>query len=291
MQQPDTPMTPQRCLPSHQPPQPHRSHQSHQSRHEAALSRRRQAVDLAVSKVPAVTAGFWVVKILATTVGETGGDSLSMSLGLGYLVSTVIFAILFVGAVALQIRAVAFSKWLYWFTIIATTTVGTTIADFVDRSLGVGYLGGTVILVSGLLASFGLWFRATGSVHVSSVRTPRSEAFYWLTIMFSQTLGTALGDWTADTIGLEYTGGALLFAVLLGAIAAAYRWTGVSRTLLFWSAFVLTRPLGAVVGDFLDKPIAKGGLALDRFAASFVLLAAIGAILAFTKPAAARTQH
>jgi uncharacterized membrane-anchored protein len=247
--------------------------------------------DLVVSKVPAVTVGFWAVKVLATTLGETGGDSLSMSLGLGYLTSTVIFAVFFVGAVGLQISARAFNKWLYWFTIIATTTVGTTIADFTDRSLGVGYLGGTVILVTGLLASFGAWHRSTGSIDVGSVRTPRSEAFYWLTIMFSQTLGTALGDWTADTIGLEYTGGAMLFAVLLAALALAYRWITASRTLLFWSAFVLTRPLGAVVGDFLDKPISQGGLALDRFAASFVLLAVIGGLLALTRPRAARTHH
>ncbi|HEY6796133.1 MAG TPA: hypothetical protein VI248_15765 [Kineosporiaceae bacterium] len=231
------------------------------------------------------------MKVLATTLGETGGDSLSMSMGLGYLTSTGIFAVLFIGAVALQIRATAFNKWLYWFTIIATTTVGTTIADFVDRSLGVGYLGGTLILTAGLVASFGLWYHATGSIAIGSVRTPRSEAFYWLTIMFSQTLGTAVGDWTADTIGLEYTGGALLFAVLLGGIAALYRWSGVSHTALFWFAFVLTRPLGAVVGDFLDKPIANGGLALDRYAASGVLLAAICSVLVLRSPRAARTQH
>lgn len=261
-----------------EPAQPHAFH-------------REQARDLIVSKVPAVTLAFWAVKVLATTLGETGGDSLSMSMGLGYLTSTGIFAVLFIGAVALQIRATAFNKWLYWFTIIATTTVGTTIADFVDRSLGVGYLGGTLILTAGLVASFGLWYHATGSIAIGSVRTPRSEAFYWLTIMFSQTLGTAVGDWTADTIGLEYTGGALLFAVLLGGIAALYRWSGVSHTALFWFAFVLTRPLGAVVGDFLDKPIANGGLALDRYAASGVLLAAICSVLVLRSPRAARTQH
>jgi uncharacterized membrane-anchored protein len=238
-----------------------------------------------IAKVPAITVGFWVVKILATTLGETGGDSLSMSMGLGYLTSTLIFAVVFVAAVMLQIRAAEFKQWVYWFTIVATTTLGTTIADYVDRDLGVGYPGGTTILILCLLGSFALWYKATGTIAVTSVQTPRTEGFYWLTILFSQTLGTALGDWTADTIGLEYTGGALLFTALLAVIAAAYRWTRLSHTLLFWAAFVLTRPLGAVVGDFLDKPLAKGGLNLDRYAASAVLLAAIAAVLA------ARRQH
>jgi uncharacterized membrane-anchored protein len=252
--------------------------------------RRAQVRDL-VSKVPAITLGFWAVKVLATTLGETGGDSLSMSMGLGYLTSTFIFAVVFVGAVALQIRATRFNQWLYWFTIIATTTLGTTIADFVDRSLGVGYFGGTFILVVGLLTSLGLWYHSTGTIAVTSVQTPRTEAFYWLTIMFSQTLGTALGDWTADTIGLEYTGGALLFAAVLAGLAGLYRWTQVSRTLLFWSAFILTRPLGAVVGDFLDKPFSEGGLALDRYAASAVLLMVIVAVLATTRQQAAEVPH
>jgi uncharacterized membrane-anchored protein len=244
-----------------------------------------------IAKVPAITVGFWVVKILATTVGETGGDSLSMSMGLGYLTSTLIFAVVFVAAVFLQIRAERFNQWVYWFTIIATTTLGTTIADYVDRDLGVGYPGGTTILIICLLASFGLWHAATGTIAVTSVRTPRTEGFYWLTILFSQTLGTALGDWTADTIGLEYTGGALLFTALLAMIAAAYRWTRLSHTLLFWAAFVLTRPLGAVVGDFLDKPLAKGGLNLDRYAASGVLLAAIIAFLAIRRQHPAARPH
>lgn len=244
-----------------------------------------------VAKVPAVTIGFWIIKVLATTLGETGGDSLSMSANLGYLTSTVVFTGLFVVAVALQIRAKSFNKWLYWFTIVATTTLGTTIADFVDRSLGIGYAGGTTILVVLLLASFALWHRSTGSVAVASVQTPKAEAFYWLTIMFSQTLGTALGDWTADTIGLAYTGGALLFAGILAGIALLWRFTSISRVVLFWSAFVLTRPLGAVVGDFLDKPIASGGLALDRYAASAVLLVAIVALLAITRQRAARVPH
>jgi uncharacterized membrane-anchored protein len=244
-----------------------------------------------IAKVPAITLGFWVVKIIATTLGETGGDSLSMSMGLGYLTSTAIFAVVFVAAVILQIRAVRFNQWVYWFTIIATTTLGTTIADYVDRDLGVGYPGGTTILIICLLASFGLWHKATGTIAVTSVQTPRTEGFYWLTILFSQTLGTALGDWTADTIGLEYTGGALLFTALLAMIAAAYRWTRLSHTLLFWAAFVLTRPLGAVVGDFLDKPIAKGGLDLDRYAASAVLLAAIIALLAIRRQHPAVRPH
>jgi uncharacterized membrane-anchored protein len=244
-----------------------------------------------IAKVPAVTLGFWVVKVLATTLGETGGDSLSMSMGLGYLTSTAIFAVVFVGAVAAQIRASRFDQWVYWFTIVATTTLGTTIADYVDRDLGIGYAGGTTILVICLLASFGVWRAATGSIAVTDIRTPRSEGFYWLTIMFSQTLGTALGDWTADTIGLEYTGGALLFTGLLAVLAVAYRWTSVSRTLLFWAAFVLTRPLGAVMGDFLDKPLAKGGLALDRYAASAVLLAAIVIILAVRRQHPAVRPH
>ncbi|WP_229829963.1 COG4705 family protein [Actinoplanes ianthinogenes] len=238
-----------------------------------------------------MTLEFWIVKVLATTLGETGGDSLSMSMGLGYLTSTFIFAVAFVGAVALQIRAERFNQWVYWFTIVATTTLGTTVADYVDRSLGIGYAGGTTILVICLLASFGVWRAVTGSIAVTDIRSPRSEAFYWVTIMFSQTLGTALGDWTADTIGLEYTGGALLFTALLAVLAAAYRWTSISRTLLFWAAFVLTRPLGAVVGDFLDKPLAKGGLALDRYAASAALLAAIVVILTVRRQHPAARPH
>ncbi|GAB3845359.1 hypothetical protein ACFPIJ_38150 [Dactylosporangium cerinum] len=241
--------------------------------------------------MPAITLGFWVVKILATTLGETGGDSLSMSMGLGYLTSSMIFALAFVAAVILQIRAARFHQRIYWFTIVATTTLGTTIADHVDRDLGIGYLGGTTILFIGLLASFGLWYKATGTIAVTSVRSPRTEGFYWLTILFSQTLGTALGDWTADTAGLGYTGGALLFTALLAVIAAAYRWTRLSHGLLFWAAFVLTRPLGAVVGDFLDKPLAKGGLALDRYAASAVLLAVIIAILAVRRQHPAVRPH
>jgi uncharacterized membrane-anchored protein len=227
----------------------------------------------ATSKVPAVTLGFWLIKIAATTLGETGGDALSMSLGLGYLVSTAIFAVVFAAAVGAQIGARRFRPLLYWLTIVATTTVGTTLADFADRSLGIGYAGGSMLLLALLLTSLVTWYRVLGSIAVDSVATPRAEAFYWITIMFSQTLGTALGDWTADSAGLGYTGAMMIFGGLLLAVAAAYFWTRLSRTALFWLAFVLTRPLGAVLGDFLDKPIDHGGLALSRIGASGVLVA------------------
>ncbi len=228
-----------------------------------------------LSKVPEITLAFWGIKILATTLGETGGDALSMSMNLGYLVSTGIFAVLFVSAVLVQIRTKKFHPVVYWTTIIATTTVGTTLADFADRSLGIGYAGGAAILFILLMASLMLWYRTLGSVAVDTVSSPKSEMFYWVTIMFSQTLGTALGDWTADTVGLGYSGGAVVFGTMLAVIAAAYYRTKISHTVLFWAAFILTRPLGAVVGDFLDKPIIKGGLALSRYSASAALLAAI----------------
>lgn len=229
----------------------------------------------ALSKVPQVTLGFWILKILATTLGETGGDAVSMSMGLGYLVGTVIFAAVLVAFVYAQIRAVKFHPFLYWATIIATTTVGTTMADFADRSLGIGYTGGSTLLFALLMGSLWLWHRTLGSISVESVRTPKAEMFYWATITFSQTLGTALGDWTADTASLGYTGAAIIFGGLLALIAAAYFWTRISHVALFWAAFILTRPLGAVLGDFLDKPVAHGGLALSRYTASGVLLAAI----------------
>jgi uncharacterized membrane-anchored protein len=240
-----------------------------------------------LSKVPAVTLSFWVIKILATTLGETGGDALSMSMNLGYLVSTGIFAGIFLVAVLAQIAAKKFHPFLYWTTIIATTTVGTTLADFVDRSLGIGYAGGTAILIVLLLASLFIWYRTLGSIAVSTVKSPKAEMFYWVTIMFSQTLGTALGDWTADTAGVGYTGGAIVFGTMLLAVAVAYYQTNISQTLLFWAAFILTRPLGAVVGDFLDKPIAKGGLNLSRYTASAVLLVLIvaGIFIFSQKPA------
>ncbi|MGD8673870.1 MAG: hypothetical protein PVH86_11150 [Thiogranum sp.] len=225
-----------------------------------------------LSKVPEVTLLFWVIKILATTLGETGGDAVSMSMNLGYLMSTGIFFVIFVAAVGVQIAARKFHPVLYWATIIATTTVGTTLADFFDRSLGIGYAGGTAILFTLLMASLFIWYRTLGSISVDTVSSTRSEIFYWVTIMFSQTLGTALGDWTADTAGLGYGGGAIVFGAMLAAIAAAYYWTKVSRTTLFWAAFILTRPLGAVVGDFLDKPVSKGGLDLSRYSASVVLI-------------------
>jgi uncharacterized membrane-anchored protein len=225
-----------------------------------------------LSKVPQITLYFWIIKILATTLGETGGDAVSMSMGLGYLVSTGIFAVIFAAAVVAQVSIRKFYPALYWTTIVATTTVGTTLADFADRSLGIGYAGGTAILFTALMASLLLWHRTLGSVAVDTVRSPQSEMFYWVTIMFSQTLGTALGDWTADTAGLGYTGGAMVFGAMLAAIAVAYCRTNISRTALFWAAFILTRPLGAVVGDLLDKPVSAGGMALGRFSASAALL-------------------
>jgi len=228
-----------------------------------------------LSKVPEVTFVFWIIKILATTLGETGGDMVSMSMNLGYLVSTGIFAALFLVAVGVQISAKQFHPVIYWVTIIATTTVGTTLADFADRSLGIGYAGGTSILLALLGASLLVWYRTLGSVAVDTVSSPKSEMFYWVTIMFSQTLGTALGDWTADTAGIGYGGGVVTFGVLLAIIAAAYFWTKLSRTALFWAAFILTRPLGAVVGDLLDKPVSDGGFALSRYTASAVLLGLI----------------
>ncbi|MGY3603806.1 MULTISPECIES: COG4705 family protein [unclassified Bradyrhizobium] len=230
-------------------------------------------------KVPAVSLGFWIVKILATTLGETGGDAVTMSMGLGYLVGTAIFAIVFAVVVAAQIGAKRFHPFLYWTVIIATTTVGTTLADFVDRSLGIGYLGGSSLLAALLVASLAVWHRTMGSVSIASIDNKAAEAFYWVTILFSQTLGTALGDWMADTTGLGYRGGALVFATGIAVVAAAYLWTNMSRTMLFWIAFVLTRPLGATVGDFLDKPLDHGGLALSRYAASGALAAAIAALV------------
>jgi uncharacterized membrane-anchored protein len=243
----------------------------------------------ALSKVPELTLAFWVIKIAATTLGETGGDAVSMSMGLGYLVGTAIFAVVFAAAVWAQIRAKDFHPFLYWFTIIATTTVGTTLADFADRSLGIGYAGGSAILLAAVLGSLYLWKRVMGDVSVYAVSSPKSEMFYWMTIMFSQTLGTALGDWTADSAGMGYKGAAVLFGGLLALVAAAYFWTKISRAGLFWAAFILTRPLGAVVGDFLDKPLDHGGLALSRYTATLALLAfIILGILVFPKRAAQR---
>ncbi len=247
--------------------------------------------DEVLSKVPEVTLVFWIIKILATTVGETGGDALSMSMNLGYLVSTAIFAAIFALAVVVQILARKFHPVIYWTTIIATTTVGTTLADFADRSLGIGYAGGTTILLILLMASLLAWYRTLGSVAVDTVASPKSETFYWVTIMFSQTLGTALGDWTADTAGLGYEGGAMLFGFMLLIIALAYYRSRISHTVLFWAAFILTRPMGAVVGDFLDKPVANGGLALSRYSASATLLILIALFIFSFSHQPARRMH
>ncbi len=245
----------------------------------------------ALSKVPEITLIFWIIKVAATTLGETGGDVVSMSLNLGYLVGTLIFAVIFVVTVIAQISINSFRPLLYWTTIIATTTVGTTLADFADRSLGIGYAGGSLLLFCLLMLSLFIWYRSLGTVSVNTVSTPKAEIFYWVTIMFSQTLGTALGDWTADTAGLGYRGSALIFIAMLALIVGAYYWTVISRTVLFWAAFILTRPLGAVMGDFLDKPVAAGGLALSRFSASAILLAFIlGCILIFKQKPANQTH-
>ena len=247
----------------------------------------------ALAKVPAVTLGFWIIKILATTLGETGGDTVTMTwLGettahpvpYGYLIGTAIFGVLLVGFVIAQIRADGFNPWLYWATIVASTTCGTTLADFADRSLGIGYPGGSMLLLACVLASLLVWWRTLGTVDVNSVSGPREEAFYWITITFSQTLGTALGDWSADPLseggwGLGYSGGALVFGVGLGVLAILYFSTRVSRIFLFWAAFILTRPLGATVGDWLDKPLGKGGLEMSRPLASTVLAAVIVALI------------
>jgi len=227
-----------------------------------------------LGKVPEVTFWFWIIKIAATTLGETGGDAVTMSMHLGYLVGTAIFATIFLAAMGAQIAVRKFHPFLFWFVIVATTTAGTTLADLLDRSARIGYLGGTAILVALLAATLVLWHRSLGSIALNAITTRKAEVFYWATIMFSQTLGTALGDWVADSktgLGLGYEGGALVFAAGLAIVAAAYFWTKVSHTILFWAAFVLTRPLGAMVGDLLDKPHASGGLALSRYIASAVL--------------------
>jgi uncharacterized membrane-anchored protein len=224
-----------------------------------------------LSKVPAVTLGFWIIKIAATTLGETGGDTVTMTMNWGYLAGTALFLSLLVVLVVLQIAAKKFHPFLYWATILASTTAGTTMADFADRSLGLGYTGGSAILLACVLASLASWYFAEGTVSVDSVNTPRVEFFYWVTITFSQTLGTALGDWTADSSGLGYLGGAMVFAAALAIIAAAYFFTKISRVFLFWAAFILTRPLGATVGDFFDKPLSHGGLNVSRPLATLII--------------------
>jgi uncharacterized membrane-anchored protein len=233
-----------------------------------------QPSDSRWGKVPEVTLWFWIIKIAATTLGETGGDAVTMSMNLGYLVGTAIFAVLFVVAVTTQISVRRYHPFLFWAVIVATTTAGTTLADLLDRSLGIGYLGGTSLLLAALLTTLYAWHRSLGSINVADIASRKAEIFYWATIIFSQTLGTALGDWMADDktgLGLGYEGGAVVFGIALAIVAAAYFWTRVSHVLLFWAAFILTRPLGATVGDFLDKPRAAGGLEMSRYWATAAL--------------------
>ena len=240
----------------------------------------------ALSKVPEVTLVFWIIKIIATTLGETGGDAVSMTMNLGYAVASVIFIAIFLAAVAVQISAKKFHPFLYWFVIVATTTAGTTMADFADRSLGIGYPGGALLLFALLMLSLGIWYRAAGSISVETVTTPKVEMFYWVTIMFSQTLGTAMGDWMADSNGFGYEYGSFVFAGALALIAAGYYFTKISHVFLFWAAFILTRPLGATLGDFFDKPVSQGGLNFSRITASLVLAGVmIFFILAFPQRA------
>jgi uncharacterized membrane-anchored protein len=253
-----------------------------------------------VAKVPQVTLLFWIIKILATTLGETGGDAVTMSWlgettseakGTGYLIGTAIFGVIFIAAVLVQIKAKKFHPFLYWFTIVATTTVGTTLADYCTRSLGIGYTGGSAILLICVIASLLIWRWATGSISIETVSTPKVEIFYWVTIMFSQTLGTALGDWVADTNEMGYLGATVIFGGALLVTALLYYFTSISHAILFWAAFILTRPLGAVVGDLLDKPHAQGGLALSRYTASISLLVVIVAfILIFPQKPASKAH-
>jgi uncharacterized membrane-anchored protein len=250
----------------------HRPEVTLTNRGAGAISNR---VEVVLSKVPEVTLGFWIIKVLATTLGETGGDALSMSLDLGYAISSLFFIGVFIVLAIAQIKAKAFKPLLYWFAIVATTTAGTTMADFADRSLGIGYPGGASILFVLLMASLGVWYWTAGSISVNTVATPKTEMFYWVAILFSQTLGTALGDWMADTNGLGYENGALVFGAGLLLVAAGYFFTNISRTALFWSAFILTRPLGATLGDLIDKPVENGGLSFSRFYASGILAAII----------------
>lgn len=242
-----------------------------------------------LTKVPAVTLGFWIIKILATTLGETGGDAVTMTwlgetteeaTGFGYLIGTAIFGVLLLVLIWLQIKARRFNAWLYWATIAASTTAGTALADFATRSISIGYPGGSLLLFAALMAALALWYRSEGTVSVNTVNTPKVEAFYWVTITLSQTLGTALGDWVADA-GPGYDGGALIFGAALAIVAALYFWTGVSRVALFWTAFILTRPLGATIGDYLDKPVEKGGLDVSRPLATLVIGILIVACIAF----------
>jgi uncharacterized membrane-anchored protein len=244
-----------------------------------------------LSKVPEVTLLFWILKVAATTLGETGGDTVTMTLNWGYLAGVALFVVVLIGLVFAQIRARMFQPWLYWATIVASTTFGTAAADFADRSLGIGYAGGSTLLFTCLIASLGLWYWSQGTISVNTVTTARVEAFYWVSITLSQTLGTALGDWLADDGGLGYQGGALVFTAALAVIAALYYWTSASRVALFWAAFILTRPLGATVGDSLDKPVHDGGLAFSRPVASAIIAAfMIVCLLAFRQRAGRHPQ-
>jgi uncharacterized membrane-anchored protein len=246
----------------------------------------------AFNKVPEVTLSFWIIKIAATTLGETAGDTVTMTLNWGYLAGTALFLAALVVLVGLQIISRKFHPFLYWATIIASTTFGTTMADFADRSLGIGYTGGSAILLLCLMATLGLWYRSLGSISVDTVNTPKVEVFYWAAITFSQTLGTALGDWMADSTGLGYEGGALVFGAALAIVAAAYYRSHISPVALFWTAFILTRPLGATVGDFLDKPVDHGGLALSRPLASAALAAfIIGCLLVLPQRAGSHSTR
>jgi uncharacterized membrane-anchored protein len=266
----------------------------------AVLNKVREETSELIAKVPQVTLLFWIIKILATTLGETGGDAVTMSWlgestpeakGTGYLIGTAIFGVIFVVAVLVQIRAKKFHPLLYWLTIVATTTVGTTLADYCTRSLGIGYAGGSTILLICVITSLLIWRWSTGSISIETVSTPKVEIFYWVTIMFSQTLGTALGDWVADTNEMGYLGAAAVFGGLLLLTALVYYLTSFSRVILFWAAFILTRPLGATLGDFLDKPIAEGGLALSRYTASLVLLVVIIALILIFRQKPASKAH
>lgn len=226
----------------------------------------------ALSKVPAVTLWFWLIKICATTLGETGGDAFSMQLNLGYAVASLIFLAFFAVTLFIQVRAQKFHPFAYWAVVVATTTVGTTMSDYLDRSLGLGYIKSSIILFVGVLIVLGIWRAVAGKIEFENIISRRDEVFYWLTILVSNTLGTALGDYTADDLNLGFERGALVFAILIAVVAAAYFFTRISHAVLFWAAYVLTRPLGATLGDTLTKPGAQGGLNLDRFAASLVIL-------------------
>jgi len=243
-----------------------------------------------LSKVPAITVGFWIIKILATTLGETAGDTISMTLNWGYLAGTALFGMILIGLATWQIKSKLFHPYLYWATIIASTTAGTTLADYATRSVGIGYAGGSALLLASVIASLAAWKYALGSVSVETVHEPKAELYYWITITFSQTLGTALGDWMADNGGTGYLGAAAIFGAALAVILLLHYRTNVSKVLLFWAAFILTRPLGATVGDFLDKPLDHGGLNFSRPIASLILAIAILAIM-FIFPQRAGIRH